>query len=60
MSGAHRAKDKAGLPQTLVTLKSNAINHLNPAHKSGDARVRIASSVQSLLDGPLMRWARTS
>src|SRR6266508_5117057 len=31
----------------LCKLKSNAINYLNPAHKSGDAWVRIASSVQS-------------
>jgi hypothetical protein len=29
-------------------LKLNAINHLDSAHKSGDAWVRIASSVQAL------------
>src|SRR6266542_2062209 len=31
----------------LCKLESNAINYLNPAHKSGNAWVRIASSVQS-------------
>src|SRR5215510_3628753 len=35
------------LNRRLCKLKSNAINYLNPAHKSGDAWVRIASSVQS-------------
>ncbi len=35
-------------------LKSNAINYLNPAHKSGDAWVRIASSVQSRGGRPLI------
>jgi hypothetical protein len=38
----------------LRKLKSNAINYLNPAHKSGDAWVRIASSVQSRGGRPLI------
>src|SRR6266498_3379600 len=38
----------------LCKLKSNAINYLNPAHKSGDAWVRIASSVQSRGGRPLI------
>src|SRR6266545_3881176 len=33
--------------RSLCELKLNAINHLDPAHKSGDAWVRIASSVQA-------------
>jgi hypothetical protein len=37
-----------------VQLKSNAINNLNTAHKSGDAWVRIASSVQSRGGRPLI------
>jgi hypothetical protein len=31
----------------MCELKLNAINHLDSAHKSGDAWVRIASSVQA-------------
>jgi hypothetical protein len=38
----------------LCKLKSNAINYLNPAHKSGGAWVRIASSVQSRGGRPLI------
>src|SRR4030095_5769884 len=38
----------------LCKLKSNAINYLNTAHKSGDAWVRIASSVQSRGGRPLI------
>src|SRR6266498_3632002 len=38
----------------LCKLKSNAINYLNPAHESGDAWVRIASSVQSRGGRPLI------
>src|SRR6266498_5852172 len=38
----------------LCELKSNAINYLNPAHKSRDAWVRIASSVQSRGGRPLI------
>src|SRR6266511_4668835 len=38
----------------LCKLKSNAINYLNPAHKSGDAWGRIASSVQTRGCRPLI------
>jgi hypothetical protein len=34
----------------VCELKLNAINHLDSAHKSGDALVRIASSVQAWIE----------